>query len=401
MKKNVRMLACCMAAGIFFTTSYLPVNASGVNKVLPSGGVNLTILKGHSLDSVASEDAKAGIEETMDPLHISKLEDEKTALASYTDGDESFSNLVIANVDTYVNVRDLPGLEGKVVGKLYDDSVGDLLEVSGDWYKIRSGDVVGYVKGEYCVTGEDAIDLAKEVGTRLAIVNDTVKVRKEADASSEEWGVMAKDEMLLVVDEEDPKWVAVDIEEGTGYIAREYVDLKTQFVHAESAEAEAARLLKEKAERQAAQAAARAAMANAPANTQASAPAGSAGGYTGYSADGSIGSDVIAFAVQFVGNPYVWGGTSLTNGCDCSGFVMSVYANFGVELPHASNLYSGLGYAVDGGLANAIPGDIVVYSGHVALYMGDNQIVHASTPKGGIKISNADYRQPICVRRIF
>ena len=115
---------------------------------------------------------------------------------------------------------------------------------------------------------------------------------------------------------------------------------------------------------------------------------------------GTTGHDVVDFAVQFVGNPYVYGGTSLTNGADCSGFVMSVYENFGVSLPHSSSADRSVGTDV-GGLENAQPGDLVCYSGHVGIYIGDNQIVHASTPSTGIKISEADYRTPVAVRRVL
>ena len=119
-----------------------------------------------------------------------------------------------------------------------------------------------------------------------------------------------------------------------------------------------------------------------------------------HTVENSVGSDVAEFAVQFVGNPYVYGGTSLTNGADCSGFVMSVYENFGVSLPHSSSADRNVGVDV-GGLENAQPGDIVCYSGHVGIYIGNNQIVHASTASTGIKISDADYRTLVAVRRIF
>jgi len=105
--------------------------------------------------------------------------------------------------------------------------------------------------------------------------------------------------------------------------------------------------------------------------------------------------------LQFVGNPYVYGGSSLTNGTDCSGFVMSVYANYGVSLPHSSSALRSSGSGVEGGLSAAQPGDIICYSGHVGLYIGNGQIVHASTSKTGIIVSNADYRQVLAVRRIF
>ena len=122
-----------------------------------------------------------------------------------------------------------------------------------------------------------------------------------------------------------------------------------------------------------------------------------AGAVTGGS---GVGQQAANYACNFVGNPYKFGGTSLTNGTDCSGFTMSVYANFGVSLPHSSGAQRGCGYDV-GGLANAQPGDLVCYSGHVGLYIGGGQIVHASTAATGIKVSNADYRSVLAVRRIF
>ena len=120
-----------------------------------------------------------------------------------------------------------------------------------------------------------------------------------------------------------------------------------------------------------------------------------------HTAVSSAGSSVAEFALQFVGNPYEYGGTSLTNGADCSGFVMSVYENFGVSLPHSSSADRNVGTEVAGGLSSAQPGDIVCYSGHVGIYIGNGQIVHASTEETGIKVSDADYRTPITVRRIF
>ncbi|MCR5250872.1 MAG: C40 family peptidase [Lachnospiraceae bacterium] len=116
---------------------------------------------------------------------------------------------------------------------------------------------------------------------------------------------------------------------------------------------------------------------------------------------GGLGAQVVAFACNFVGNPYVYGGISLTDGADCSGFVLAVYQNFGVSLPHSSSADAGVGTAVEGGLAAALPGDLICYNGHVAIYMGDGQIVHAFNSRKGICITNADYDTILAIRRIF
>ena len=312
---------------------------------------------------------------------------------------ENFSNLVIAQVTNYVNVRDIPSESGEVVGKLYDDSVGEFLDEENGWYLIKSGNVTGYVKAEYCVTGEAAIELAKSVGTRMAKVNTTtLKVRTEASTDAQVLGLVPIDEDLSVL-EETEGWVKVSIEEGEGYVSSEYVDLRTDFVKAESKAEEEARLAKEREAQEAAQAAAQAAAAQNNTNSN------SGGSSTSYQAPtftgDSMGSSVAQYACQFVGNPYVYGGSSLTNGTDCSGFVMSVYAAYGVSLPHSSTADRSQGYEVEGGMANAQPGDIICYSGHVGIYIGNGQIVHASTSKTGIIIGNASYRNVLAVRRIF
>lgn len=346
--------------------------------------------------------------DTYDNVEISE-EDEETE--TQTD-EQDFSGLVIARVTNYVNVRSLPSEEGEIVGKLYDKSVGEFIEEKDGWYKIVSGNCTGYVKGEYCVVGEEAEALAKEVGTTYAVVNTTtLKVRKEASTESSVLGLVPIEEELIVVEELDG-WVKIAIEEGDGYVSRDYVNLRTDFVHAESREEEEARLAKEaraREEARAAAAATEAARAQKKAETQAKKAEKSeanqatieAARNTAASSGGSeMGKAVIDYATQFVGNPYVYGGSSLTNGTDCSGFVMSVYSNFGVSLPHSSSALRSKGYDV-GGLQNAQPGDIVCYSGHVGLYVGNGQIVHASTSKTGIIVSSATYRNILTVRRIF
>lgn len=310
--------------------------------------------------------------------------------------EEGFKSLVIAKVNNYVNVRSIPSEEGEILGKLYDKSVGEFISEQDGWYEITSGSVTGYVKGEYCVTGDDAVDLAKKVGTRIATVTTTtLKVREAPGLDATVLGLVPIDDELLVTEELDG-WVKVNIEEGDGYVSMDYVSLSTEFVKAESKAEEEARLAKEAAERRAAQeAAAKAAQKSSKSSGEsAPAPVYATGGGS------ELGNSVANYACQFVGNPYVWGGTSLTNGADCSGFVMSVYSNFGVSLPHSSAADRSVGAAV-GGIENAQPGDIICYSGHVAIYIGNGQIVHASTAKTGIIISSATYRSILSIRRIF
>lgn len=355
-------------------------------------------------ETVEEETTEAATEEET----TEEASEEETTEAA-TEEEQDFRGLVIAQVNNYVNVRSIPSEDGEIVGKLYDKSVGEFEEEVNGWYKITSGNCTGYVKAEYCVTGDEVQALAKQVGTTYAVVNTTtLKVRQEASTESAVLGLVPIEEELVVVEELDG-WVKVAIEEGDGYVSREYVNLRTDFVHAESKAEEEARLAEEAKEREEARAAAAATEATRAAQAaeqtvqkqaQTEAVIEAAQATAASSAGSEVGKAVIDYATQFVGNPYVYGGTSLTNGTDCSGFVMSVYANFGVSLPHSSSALRSRGYDV-GGLANAQPGDIVCYSGHVALYIGNGQIVHASTSKTGIIISNANYRSILAVRRIF
>lgn len=356
--------------------------------VMSVGGVSadkFTSIHSDAVQEVESE-ANTVIEDT---VLVEETSEETTV--SMNDIDMEYANLVIAKVNDYVNVRSDASEEAEIVGKLYDKSVGTYLSEKDGWYEIASGNCRGYVKAEYVVTGTDAIALAKEVGKRIATVTTTtLYVREMPSTESSVIGMVPIEDELTVVEEGvDEGWIKVSIEEGEGYVSSEFVTLSTEFVKAESKAEEEARLAAEEAARKKANAAAAKSAGGKSSGSSASVSGGS-----------GTGSAVASYALQFVGNPYVYGGSSLTNGTDCSGFVMSVYAHFGVGLPHSSGAQRGCGYDV-GGLGNAQPGDIVCYSGHVGIYIGGGQIVHASTAATGIKVSNAGYRQVLSVRRIF
>ncbi len=416
--RGIKISACILSTTLLLSGNSMLAKASTLSDALPAAGLGLTLEEGSSLKTVKNEVKdivikSADTSQTVkmdaglvlaDEIHVTAdkeiVEPVVATIASpeliANEVEEDFSNLVIAKVNDYVNVRDIPSEEGEIVGKLYDKSVGNFIEEENGWYKIESGNCTGYVKGEFCVTGRDAVELAKEVGTRIATVTTTtLKVREEPGMDAAVLGLVPIEDELIVSEELDG-WVKVDIEEGNGYVSEEFVSLSTEFVKAESKAEEEARLKKEKEARDAARAAAARARGNAVNNDSNLAPVSQSVTVSG----SGTGVEVANYGLQFVGNPYVYGGTSLTNGADCSGFVMSVYANFGVSLPHSSAADRNVGYDV-GGIENAQPGDLVCYSGHVALYIGNGQIVHASTSKTGIIVSNATYRQPLAVRRIF
>ena len=383
-RKSLRYAACCMAAAITLGSLPSPVRAD-----IPVAGVPAIMSVALADNSVNTfTNTSAGISSNLaDCVSVAVVEAEAAGKGKKSE----YADIAIAQVDNYVNVRDAASEEGNVVGKLYNNSAATVEATEGDWYKITSGNVTGYVKSEFVVCGDE--ELAKKVSRRVATVEtETLFVRTEATTESDVLGMVPDQEDLTVTDESVDGWTKVAIEEGEGYVSNDYVTKSIEFVTAESKEEEEARLAKEEAERKAAAEAAE----KAAASKKSSRSSGSSGKAS--SPSGSGGSAVANYSCQFVGGPYVYGGTSLTGGADCSGFVMAVYAAFGIGLPHSSSAMTGVGY----GVSDMQPGDIICYSGHVGIYIGNNTIVHASNPSGGIKYTSpVNYRPIIAIRRIF
>ena len=386
--RYVKLTACAltgvMALGTVSFEAFAATPAAGVasytanvvaSSTIPAAGVT-SALSEVMLNGDAVVAASAEVEEN----------DAEAVTSEYAD-------VAIAQVEGYVNIRSAASEDGEVLGKLYDNSAATVLGEENGWYNISSGSVEGYVKSDYVVVGDE--ELARSVSRRVATVNTTtLNVRETA---SEDAGIIEQvpiQDDLTVVDESTEGWVAVTCEAGTGYVSSDYVDLSTEYTYAESKKEEEARLAKEEAERQSAAEAAERARENDNSGSS------KKGGKHYNKPQGSNGQAVANYACQFVGNPYVYGGSSLTNGADCSGFVMAVYAKFGISLPHSSAALRSVGYGVSA--SNIQPGDIVCYSGHVAIYIGNGAIVHASNRKSGIKISgNYNYRKVLAIRRIF
>lgn len=383
-RKALRFTACCMAAAMTLGSTPDFVRAE-----VPVVGVPAIMSAALADDSANTfTNTSAGISLNLaDCVSVAVVEAEVAGKGEKSE----YEDIAIAQVDNYVNVRDAAGEEGNVVGKLYNNSAATVEATEGDWYKITSGNVTGYVKSEFVVCGDE--ELAKKVSRRIATVQtETLFVRTEPTTESDVLGMVPDQENLTVTDESVDGWTKVAIEEGEGYVSNDYVTKSIEFVTAESKAEEEARLAKEEAERKAAAEAAE----KAAALKKSSSSSGSS--KKASSPSGSGGSAVANYACQFVGNPYVYGGTSLTGGADCSGFVMAVYAAFGIGLPHSSSAMCGVGY----GVSDMQPGDIICYSGHVGIYIGNNTIVHASNPSGGIKYTSpVNYRPIIAIRRIF
>ena len=286
-----------------------------------------------------------------------------------------YDNLVISKVNNYLNVREEPSMDGKVIGKMTSKAAGEILETLDGWYKVKSGNITGYITADpqYTATGQEASDLAVQTASLMAIVNtDRLNVRTEPSTDAPIWTQISKEERYSVIQQLDG-WVEIELDETDGEgTDHAYISTRDNNVEVRYALPEA---IKFSPLEEAAQAAA------------------------------SLRTQVVNYALQFVGNPYVWGGTSLTNGVDCSGFTMQVMKHFGVSLPHYSGSQAKMGKSVSS--SEMRPGDLVFYANsggtvnHVAMYIGNGQVVHAASSRSGIKISSWNYRTPKTIRNVL
>lgn len=289
---------------------------------------------------------------------------EKKETKETKEKDEKFcgyTNLGLANVDNYLNVREKPDESSDLVGKMPAGAGCEVYDKENGWYHIKSGKVEGYVSADYLLTGDDAKKKAEKYIKEVATVTTTTLfVREKPNTDCAVLTMVPIDEELAVLKTvDDGAWYKVEIDDEKGYVSGDYVEISQKLPKA---------------------------------MTISEVKYGQ-----GVS---NVRVDLVQYALQFVGNPYVWGGTSLTNGVDCSGFTMQVYAKYGVYLPHSSRAQPGCGRRISA--SEAQPGDLFFYGSggsinHVAIYIGGGQVVHASNHRDGIKISNAYYRTPICV----
>ena len=353
-----------------------------------------------------------------------------------------FKDKCIAVTEDYVNVRAKAGTDSDVVGIIDNNGVATVVKKGKEWTQIVSGNCEGYINNDFLLFGDDAGAYAEINCTKQAkITTETLNVREKADVNSDCLTQVGENQVFDILSQDD-KWIQIELDDGTsGYVSADYVEYTYSLDTAKTMDEIQAQIEAQRAKEEAEQEAA--AEENGQTSDDGSTDDASSGDgwnsgtdsadqedsqYPDDASDtdgsqdtsdgssdsddssqvaapsGQTGIDLANFATQFVGNPYVYGGSSLTDGADCSGFVMAVYAQFGYSLPHSAGAQSGYGTRVD--TSNLEPGDVLFYGyngsiEHCAIYIGDGMIVHASTEETGIKISSAFYDTPICAVRIL
>ncbi|HBI72753.1 MAG TPA: hydrolase Nlp/P60 [Lachnospiraceae bacterium] len=399
--------------------------------------------------SVSAEQGVAGITYSLDNYYVSvadhEPEEAEETLSSIlkTEVLSPYRNLGVSIADNYVNIRKEPSTESEIVGKLYRGCAADILErLEGGWVKIKSGDVEGYIASNYLAIGKAAESMVDEYATKYATVDTTtLNVREKQSTDSKILTQIPLGETYVVVNEYE-KWAEILLGNGddtqsdfTGFVSKDHIHIDVEFKFAISIEEERAikraqeeaeraererkeKLAREKEERRKAEEAAKKAeqerkaaekQRNSSNNSSSSSSSSSSQVPPKPSKSSSdvaaLQQEIVNYALKFVGNRYVFGGTSLTNGADCSGFVWRIYQDFGYSIPRVS-----ADQAVSAGrkvsLGERQPGDLLFYTNssgrvsHVAMYIGNNRIVHAANSRQGIITSQYNYRDVYTVRRI-
>ncbi|MCR5202435.1 MAG: C40 family peptidase [Lachnospiraceae bacterium] len=313
---------------------------------------------------------------------------------------KNFRKTGISIASDYVNIRKKANTSSKVLGKLYCGSGATIIKNGKKWAKVKSGDITGYVCKDYLAIGSAAAKVAKKYGIRYIIVGKKVSclnVRKRKSTKSTILTKVTGGESYTVLSNAK-KWVRISVDDSKGYVAKDYVLAKVKLKEAVAVKSKKTTTTETTADETTSTE-----DTTSKEDTTDDSTSSDDGSYITPSGQGASVSKIVKYALQFEGNPYVYGGTSLTKGCDCSGFVMSIYAHFGYSLPRTSRAQSVVGKKVK--FSNLKKGDLIFYKndsvvGHVALYIGDGKVIHASNPSTGIKISVYNYRTPYCARRI-
>ena len=274
-----------------------------------------------------------------------------------------YTNLGLAVVEGNLNIRKEASVDASIVGKMTNYAACEILGETNGFYQIKSGNAEGFVSKDYIITGEEALIIAQTEARNMAkVTTNSLRVRSAATTDSQVLSSVNKDEEIIILEELDG-WLKVEVDDITGYVSKDYVTTAVKL--------KTGNTMKE---------------------------------LTYGDGVSDVRVDLVNYALQFVGNRYVWGGTSLTKGVDCSGFTMKIYQKYGISLPHHSGSQPSRGKKIT--RAQLQPGDLIFYASsgkidHVAIYIGNGQIVHAANSRDGIKISNAFYQTPVAYRSYF
>ena len=346
-------------------------------------------------EDISDETAEMTETETLE------TETEETVESQEETEENEYADLAIAQVSNYVNVRSLPNTDSDIVGKIYNGAVAQVLSVTGeenDWFQIISGNVEGYIKAEFFLYGDAAAEVIDQYVTRYAnVIADRLNVREQPSTESKRIGYIDNGERVQLL-ENQGEWLRVQYTDGKeGYVSSQYVTISEEFVYGKTLEEEA----KEQEERKILEERENVTEQEVAENVTivVTEPVGT------YSSNAELRSSIVNYAMQFLGNRYVHGGSSLVTGTDCSGFTSLIYKEFGYSLSRTpSGQLSSNGRSID--YSQIQPGDIICYGKggkctHVALYIGNGQIIHSANSRKGVVIYQADYDTMIGIKNVI